>query len=99
MTGKLVMLVLCAALFGSIVVGLWRLHRGPTTLDRLLAIDLTTITIMSIVLVFSALTRTVEFIEFVLLFTALGFLTTVSYFYYLMQLPAGDEEFQEGEER
>lgn len=95
----LVKVLLCITLFGSIAVGLWRLHRGPTTLDRLLGLDLTTITIMCIVLVFSALTQTVEVIEFVLLFSALGFLTTVSYYYYLMQLPPGDEEFDAGGER
>ncbi|HLT31231.1 MAG TPA: monovalent cation/H+ antiporter complex subunit F [Myxococcaceae bacterium] len=95
----LLKLLLCVLLFGSVAAGLWRLNRGPTTLDRLLGLDLTTITIMSIVLVFSALTGTVEFIEFVLLFSALGFLTTVSYFYYLMQLPPEDEEFDAGDGR
>lgn len=98
MTVTVVQLLLCLVLFGSVGIGLWRMHHGPTTLDRMLGLDLMTITIMSIVLVFSAMTGTVQFIEFVLIFSALGFLTTVSYFYYLMQLAPDDEEFDAGGE-
>lgn len=97
MMGTTVMLVFCGLLFGTIAAGLWRMWKGPTTLDRMLGLDMMTITIMAIVLVFSAMTGTVDFIEFVLIFSALGFLTTVAYFYYLMQLAPEDEEFDSGD--
>jgi multisubunit Na+/H+ antiporter MnhF subunit len=89
--------VLWTALFTALGAGLWRLSVGPTTLDRMLAFDLVSITIVALVVVFSAETESLDFIEFVLVLSALGFLTTVAYFYYLMQLSSGTADFIEDE--
>lgn len=82
----------------AVGVGVWRIVKGPTTLDRMLGFDSVVITVCGLVLVFSAATGTTDFLEFVFVLSALGFLTTVSYFYYLMQLSADDANFDpEGE--
>ncbi|AUX20647.1 uncharacterized protein SOCEGT47_011200 [Sorangium cellulosum] len=87
------MLVIWVALFAAIGAGLWRLGRGPTTLDRMLGFDMITITVVALVLVFSAATGSADYIEFVLILSGLGFLTTVAYFYYLMHLGPDDDDF------
>ncbi|MGK4007029.1 monovalent cation/H+ antiporter complex subunit F [Sorangium sp. So ce1036] len=87
------MLVIWVALFAAIGAGLWRLGRGPTTLDRMLGFDMITITVVALVLVFSAATGSADYIEFVLILSGLGFLTTVAYFYYLMHLSPDDDDF------
>ena len=90
--------VLWGALFGAILAGLWRLSVGPSTLDRLLGFDMVTITGVALVLVFSAATGSSAYVEFVVVLSGLGFLTTVVYYYYLMQLGPEDEEFDVREE-
>lgn len=74
-------------------VGVWRVAKGPTILDRMLGFDIVTITVSGLVVVFSAATQSTDFIEFVFILSALGFLTTVAYFYYLMQLSSDDANF------
>jgi multisubunit Na+/H+ antiporter MnhF subunit len=91
-------LVISLALFAAIGAGLWRLFLGPTTLDRILGFDMITITVMAFVLVISATTRTSDYVEFVFVLSGLGFLTTVAYFYYLMQLSPNDDDFDTREQ-
>lgn len=77
----------------AMAVGVWRIAKGPTTLDRMLGFDSVVITVSGLVLVFAAATKSTDYTEFVFVLAALGFLTTVSYFYYLMQLPSDDANF------
>lgn len=92
------LLVVWFALFAASGAGLWRLAVGPTTLDRMLGFDMIAITVVALVLAFSAASGTADYVEFVFILSGLGFLTTVAYFYYLMQLPPEDEEFDAREE-
>ncbi len=87
------LLLIGVAVFMAVGVGVWRLAAGPTTLDRMLGFDIVAVTVSGLVLVFSAATRSTAFIEFVFILSALGFLTTVAYFYYLMQLASDDANF------
>jgi multisubunit Na+/H+ antiporter MnhF subunit len=98
MTSALDILVMWMALFAAMGAGLWRLSTGPTTLDRMLGFDMITITGMALVLVFSVATRSADYIEFVFILSGLGFLTTVAYFYYLMQLNPDDDDFDAREQ-
>ena len=85
--------ILWLALFAAIGGGLWRLIVGPTTLDRMLGFDMITVTVGGLVLVFSAATGSTDYVEFVFILSTLGFLSTVAYFYYLMQLSPTDTNF------
>ncbi len=82
----------------GLTVALWRIVKGPTTLDRMLGIDLLTITTVALMIVYSIHERTGDFIELILIVTALGFFTTVAFFYYLSHLPATEGELQDREE-
>lgn len=77
----------------AVAVGIWRLAIGPTTLDRMLGFDIVAVSVSGLVLVFSTATGSTDFVEFVFILSALGFLTTVAYFYYLMQLRSDDANF------
>ncbi len=82
----------------GLAVALWRIVKGPTTLDRMLGIDLLTITTVALMIVYSIHERTGDFIELILIVTALGFFTTVAFFYYLSHLPATEGELTAREE-
>jgi multicomponent Na+:H+ antiporter subunit F len=83
-------------------VGLWRITRGPTTLDRMVGLDAAVVSIVTAVAMFSLQSEAVGFLEMIIIVTALGFFTTVAFYYYLAQ-PKGraGEDFnveQEGQE-
>lgn len=67
------------------LAGLWRIARGPTVFDRIIGFDTAMVAIVGWIVVFSIHQRTAEYLELVLVVTALGFFATVSYFYYLSQ--------------
>jgi multisubunit Na+/H+ antiporter MnhF subunit len=75
-----------------LVIGIWRIAVGPTTLDRMIGFDLLTITVVALMVIFSVHERTGEYLELIIIVTALGFFSTVAYFYYLAQLPAEEGE-------
>lgn len=77
----------------------WRILRGPTTLDRLVGLDSMVVAMVTVAALFSLQTRAMDFLEFILLITAIGFFTTVLFYYYLAQ-PKGRaaEDFNEEQE-
>ena len=69
-------------------VGVWRIAKGPTVFDRLIGFDTAMIGVAGMIILFSISQQTGEHLELIIVITALGFFTTVAYFYYLSQ-PAG----------
>lgn len=67
----------------SILLGLYRLARGPTVLDRVLAFDLITTCAVGMIVLLSIQWKTSLFLELILIFSLLGFLTTVAFVFYL----------------
>ena len=76
----------------GLIVGTWRIACGPTTLDRMLGFDLLTITVVALMIIFSIREGTAEYVELIIIATALSFFSTVAFFYYLSQLPAAEGE-------
>lgn len=73
-------------LFGlgvAILLGLVRVVRGPTVLDRILAFDLIATGIVAMIGLLSVEWQTALFVELVLLYSLLGFVGTVSFTFYL----------------
>jgi len=85
--------VAIAVLTGCIALGLLRLARGPTVLDRLLALDAVLFFGVGILATVSILEGTAVYLELILVVALLGFLTMVAFFCYLHRLPAGAPEF------
>jgi multisubunit Na+/H+ antiporter MnhF subunit len=67
----------------SILLGLVRLARGPTVIDRVLAFDLIATCAVGMIVLLSIQWSTALFLELILIFSLLGFLTTVAFVFYL----------------
>jgi len=78
------------ALTVSILLGLYRLARGPHVLDRVMAFDLITTCAVGMIVLLSIQWGTPLYLELILIVTLLGFLTTVAFVFYLNK-PRADE--------
>jgi multicomponent K+:H+ antiporter subunit F len=67
------------ALSLSVLLNLWRLLRGPTLMDRVLAVDTMVINVIALIILFGIQQRTTIFFEAALLFAMFGFISTVAY--------------------
>lgn len=67
----------------AILLGLFRLARGPTVLDRILAFDLIATSAVGMVVLLSVLWRTAVYLELILIFSLLGFVSTVAFVFHL----------------
>lgn len=73
----------------AVLLGLVRLVKGPTVLDRILAFDLIATSIVGMIALLSVKWHTPLYLELVLLFSLLGFAGTVAFVFHLHQtLPA-----------
>jgi multicomponent K+:H+ antiporter subunit F len=68
-----------AALSVSVLLCLWRLLRGPSLMDRVLAVDTTVINVTALIILFGIQQRTTMLFETALLFAMFGFISTVAY--------------------
>jgi multicomponent K+:H+ antiporter subunit F len=62
-----------------VLLNLWRLLRGPSLMDRVLAVDTMVINIIALIILFGIQQRTTIFFEAALLFAMFGFISTVAY--------------------
>ncbi len=67
------------ALSLAVLLNLWRLLRGPSLMDRVLAVDTMVINIIALIILFGIQQRTTIFFEAALLFAMFGFIATVAY--------------------
>jgi multisubunit Na+/H+ antiporter MnhF subunit len=67
----------------SILLGLYRLARGPHVLDRVMAFDLITSCAVGLIVLLSIQWNTPLYLELILIVSLLGFLTTVAFVFYL----------------
>jgi len=74
----------------AVVLGLVKLWRGPTAIDRILAFDLVCVALVGMMVVLSIRWRTELFVELILIFSLLGFLSTVAFAIYLRGSLAGN---------
>jgi multicomponent K+:H+ antiporter subunit F len=62
----------------AIVLGLWRLWRGPALADRILALDTITINAIAVVLILDIILDTAIYFEAALILAMMGFVGTVA---------------------
>ena len=74
-----------AALSVSVLLCLWRLLRGPSLMDRVLAVDTTVINVTALIILFGIQQRTTIFFEGALLFAMFGFISTVAYCRFILR--------------
>jgi len=88
MTGSLLSLALsftlaCVSL--AILLNLYRLVRGPTSGDRILAVDTLTINAIALIVVFGVAYGTQTYFEAALLLAMVAFVGTVAYCKFLLR--------------
>lgn len=79
----------------SLFAGLYRLARGPGLLNRLLAFDLIALCIIALTVLFSLINGTYHFLEIVLIFCLLGFVTTIAFMDMLFRALSRKEDLNE----
>jgi multicomponent Na+:H+ antiporter subunit F len=81
---KPLVLDLCfVGLCATVLLALIRLARGPTVLDRMVALDLVIVAGVGMIAVITLRTGTPFFLELILAYSLVGFLTTVALTRYL----------------
>jgi multisubunit Na+/H+ antiporter MnhF subunit len=79
-------LVLNAGFLGLVLaigLALWRLWRGPSVIDRILAFDAITTCAVGMVVLLSIRWDSAMYLELVLAFSLLGFFSTVAFVFHL----------------
>lgn len=84
MTAHLVQFGIVALALG-VALGLWRVARGPTVLDRILAFDLITTCAVGVIVLLSMKWETAEHMELILIYSLLGFSSATAFVFYLQR--------------
>jgi multisubunit Na+/H+ antiporter MnhF subunit len=71
------------ALTLAILLGLFRLAKGPSVIDRILAFDLIATCAVGMVVLLSLKWQTTVYLELILIFSLLGFFGAVAFVFYL----------------
>ncbi|MFN7138802.1 MAG: monovalent cation/H+ antiporter complex subunit F [Limisphaerales bacterium] len=90
-----------AVLTVSVLLGLIRLAKGPTVLDRIIAFDIITSCVVGMIVLLSIQWQTSMFLELILIFTLLGFFGAVAFVFYLhrtQEVLRANEDHDEEEE-
>ncbi|AMO37432.1 MULTISPECIES: K+/H+ antiporter subunit F [Thauera] len=69
----------------ALLLNLWRLVRGPSLMDRVLAVDTMVINAIALIILFGIQQRTTIFFEGALLFAMFGFISTVAYCRFILR--------------
>ena len=73
----------CLAL--AVLLTLWRLLRGPSAADRILALDTLTVNAIALIVLFGIARGTALYFEAALLLATVGFVGTVAYCRFLLR--------------
>jgi len=67
----------------AILLAWWRMAKGPSVLDRILAFDTITVCVVGLIILLSIRWRSLYFLELILVASLLGFLSGVAFVFYL----------------
>lgn len=63
----------------ALLMNLWRLAKGPTVMDRVLAVDTMVINTIAMIIIYGIREHTTLYFESALLMAMFGFISTVAY--------------------
>ncbi len=73
-------LIFAFACFGlGIILCFWRIAKGPTSADRILALDTIVINVIALLILYGILNETAMYYEASMLVAMVGFVSTVAY--------------------
>lgn len=79
----------------ALLLGFYRLARGPTVVDRILAFDAVVLCAVGLTALLSRLWQSELYLELILIVSSLGFFGTVAFVFFLQRsLPYGGEEHE-----
>ncbi|SFQ96559.1 K+/H+ antiporter subunit F [Poseidonocella sedimentorum] len=79
-------LLFAFACFGiGLLFTLWRVARGPGTVDRILALDTMVINVIALIILFGLYTGTSLYFEASMLIAMVGFVATVAYCRFILR--------------
>lgn len=82
---ELILNLAFAILVVSVLLGVIRLSRGPTIVDRILAFDAVVLCAVGLTVLLSDFWQTPHFLELILIVSSLGFFGTVAFAAYLQR--------------
>ena len=80
-----VLTIALALVAGALLLNLWRLLRGPSVLDRILALDTLYVNTVALLVLFGIQRDSSLYFEAALLIALLGFVSTVALCKYLLR--------------
>jgi multicomponent K+:H+ antiporter subunit F len=69
----------------GLLLNLWRLIKGPSSTDRVLAVDTMVINIIALIIVYGIQTGSTMYFEAALLLAMFGFISTVAYCKFILR--------------
>lgn len=72
-------------LIAAMIPGFWRMARGPTVVDRIIAFDAVVMCAAGLVVLLSRLWQSPLYLDLILIISSLGFLGTVAFVFYLQK--------------
>jgi multicomponent K+:H+ antiporter subunit F len=69
----------------ALALNLWRLFRGPSPTDRILAVDTMTINVIALIVLFGIMESSATYFEAALLLAMVGFIGTVAFCKFLLR--------------
>lgn len=87
---SVVVVITAALLAAAAVLALWRVERGPSMLDRTIAVDVLTSVLIAAVATYAAWTRRADMVPVLLALSLVGFLTSVTIARFAAVEPAGE---------
>jgi multisubunit Na+/H+ antiporter MnhF subunit len=72
-------------LIAAMIPGFWRMARGPSVVDRIIAFDAVVMCAAGLVVLLSRLWQSPLYLDLILIISSLGFLGTVAFVFYLQK--------------
>ena len=69
----------------GLLLNLWRLFKGPSSTDRILAVDTMVINVIALIIVYGIQTGSTMYFEAALLLAMFGFISTVAYCKFILR--------------
>ena len=92
-------LVALAMLLISMVLVLWRLARGPTAADRVIALDLLSMLVVAFLVTVSIHARETSYLDVAIAYACIAFLGTVALARYISRTSRKQHEKRQGDQR
>ena len=69
----------------ALLMNIWRAIKGPTDMDRILAVDTMVINLIAVIILYGIYEKTTLYFEAALLFAMFGFVSTVAYCKFILR--------------